>query len=87
VVSQTVPAGAPVSALYIYRRLRSWGASIPAAGFTLVASGAVCAVAFGILGIAVALGNGPDSVLTPVLAGTGALLLVVAVALVRHFLR
>ena len=50
-LNMTLPAGTAVSAGYAFRRLRSWGASVPAAGFALLASGALSVTAFGILGV------------------------------------
>jgi uncharacterized protein (TIRG00374 family) len=44
--SATLPGGSAFAAGYTLRRLRSWGVTASAAAFTVVASGAVSAVAF-----------------------------------------
>jgi putative heme transporter len=61
-VSVTFPGGAALSSGYVFRRLRSWGATVPAAGFTIVASGALSTLAFALL-----------AVICAVLAGRGGL--------------
>ncbi|MEO8888008.1 MAG: YbhN family protein [Jatrophihabitantaceae bacterium] len=50
-VSVTLPGGAALSSGYVFKRLRSWGASVPAAGFTVLASGVLSTVAFAILAV------------------------------------
>ncbi len=37
-ISITMPIGTVASSTYTFRRLRSWGASVPLIGFTLVTS-------------------------------------------------
>lgn len=59
-VSVTLPGGAALSTAYVFRRLRRWGATVPAAGFTVVASGVLSTASFALLALACA-----------VLAGTG----------------
>ena len=51
-VNATLPGGSALSAGYVFRRLRAWGASVPAAGFTLVASGVLSTTSFALLVIA-----------------------------------
>ena len=72
-VSVTLPGGAALSTAYVFRRLRAWGATVPAAGFTVIASGVLSSVSFALLALACAL-----------LAGTGdvnAILIIGAVVL------
>lgn len=59
-VSVTLPGGAALSTAYVFRRLRRWGATVPAAGFTVIASGVLSTASFALLALACA-----------VLAGTG----------------
>ena len=70
-VSMTLPAGAAVSTGYTFRRFRGWGASAPLAGFSLVASGVLSTMAFGLLGIVGALLAGVQHT-SPTLIVTGA---------------
>lgn len=53
-VSGSLPAGSALAAGYTFRRFRTWGSSAPAAGFTLVVSGLVSSLAFGVLAVVVA---------------------------------
>jgi len=72
-VSVTLPGGSALSTAYVFRRLRRWGATVPAAGFAVVASGVLSTASFALLALFVAL-----------LAGTGSvssILLLAAVAL------
>ena len=48
-VNATLPAGSALSWQYGYRRLRKWGATVPAAGFTLLASGVLSMLTFAVL--------------------------------------
>jgi uncharacterized protein (TIRG00374 family) len=59
-VSRTFPGGPALSSGYVFKRLRSWGASVPAAGFTLLASGVLSTLSFAVLAVigAVVAGNG-----------------------------
>ena len=64
-LNMTLPAGTAVSAGYVFRHLRTWGASAPAAGFAVLASGALSVTAFGILtavGVGLAGGAGLSSI-------------------------
>jgi hypothetical protein len=54
-VSVCLPGGTALSAGYVYKRLRSWGATVPAAGFTLVASGVLSTTSFVSLGVVCAM--------------------------------
>ncbi len=54
-VSLTLPAGPALGSGYTFRKLRAWGASAPLATFTLVASGALSTLAFGMLVVAATL--------------------------------
>ena len=81
-VSATLPAGSALSWQYNYRRLRRWGATVPAAGFTLLASGVLSTVTFAVLIVIGAAGSGLGTMLisAAVLVGLG----VPAVLLWRH---
>jgi uncharacterized protein (TIRG00374 family) len=80
-VSVSLPGGAALSAGYVFRRLRSWGATVPAAGFTVFASGLLSTLTFALLAVACAVvaGSGGLSslvVIGVVLAAIGALALI-----------
>lgn len=69
-MSVTLPAGTALSSGYVFKRLRSWGATVPAAGFAIVSSGVLSTVSFASLAVvcaAVAGSGGIGSVL--ILAG------------------
>jgi uncharacterized protein (TIRG00374 family) len=69
-VSVTLPGGAALSSAYVFRRLRTWGATVPAAGFTVIASGVLSTFSFALLAItcAVLAGSGGVSSLLIILA-------------------
>ena len=69
-VSVTLPGGAALSSAYVFRRLRTWGATVPAAGFTVLASGVLSTLAFALLALtcAVLAGSGGLSSLLVILA-------------------
>ncbi|SDI76495.1 hypothetical protein SAMN05444157_0045 [Frankineae bacterium MT45] len=50
-VSVSLPAGSAVSTGYTFKRLRGWGANIPLATFTLIASGVLSTFTFGLLAL------------------------------------
>jgi uncharacterized protein (TIRG00374 family) len=81
-VSLTLPAGPAIGSGYTFRRLRHWGASVPLATFTLVASGALSTLAFGIL-VAVAAVIQHDSAAEPAVVS----LIAVGVLAATVFLR
>jgi uncharacterized protein (TIRG00374 family) len=68
-VSVTLPAGFALSSGYSFRRLRAWGASVPLAGFTLIASGVLGTVSFGLLCLVAAILVGTHYTTTTLLAG------------------
>ena len=72
-VNATLPAGSALSWQYGYRRLRKWGATVPAAGFTLLASGVLSGLTFVVLLAVGAAGAGPKTLLI-----SGGVLLLVA---------
>lgn len=83
-VSRTFPGGPALSSGYVFKRLRSWGASVPAAGFTLLASGVLSTLSFAMLavvGAALAGNGGLSSVL--VIAGA-AVVAIGALIIHRH---
>jgi uncharacterized protein (TIRG00374 family) len=57
-LSTTMPAGGPISIVYILRQFRSWGLSYAAAGFAIVASGLLSSVTFAGLLAACGLASG-----------------------------
>lgn len=61
-VSVTLPGGAALSTAYVFRRLRRWGATVPAAGFAVVASGVLSTASFALLALACAILAGTGSV-------------------------
>jgi len=84
-VSRTLPGGPALSSGYVFKRLRSWGATVPAAGFTLLASGVLSTLSFAVLAVvgAVLAGNGGlGSIL--VVAGT-AIVAIAALIARRHY--
>lgn len=80
-VSVSLPGGSALSSGYLFRRFRSWGATVAAAGFTLIASGILSTVAFALLAITSALLAGSTAIGSVLLLGAalvsaaGALLL------------
>jgi uncharacterized protein (TIRG00374 family) len=82
-VSVSFPGGTALSSGYVFKRLRSWGATVPAAGFTILASGVLSTVSFAVLAVicAVLAGNGG---LGSLLVVAGAALAVVAVLITRR---
>jgi len=71
-VSVTFPGGTAWSSGYVFNRLRSWGATVPTAGFTILASGVLSTLSFAALAVTCAAiaGNG----------GLGSVLVVAAAA-------
>ena len=57
-LSVTFPGGTALSSGYVFKRLRSWGATVPAAGFTVVASGLLSLVGFAVLAVFVGVSAG-----------------------------
>lgn len=71
-LSLTLPGGTALSSGYVFHRLRSWGATGPAAGFTILASGVLSVAAFALLaatGAVLAGGTAVSSVVTLALVG------------------
>jgi uncharacterized protein (TIRG00374 family) len=61
-LNATLPAGSAISAGFVVKRLRTWGATPAAAGFTVLASGALSSVTFFALAAAAALIGGGSAV-------------------------
>ncbi|MCW2494960.1 YbhN family protein [Jatrophihabitans sp.] len=83
-VSVTLPGGAALSSAYVFRRLRSWGATVPAAGFTVIASGVLSTASFALLAITCAVLAGSGGVSSAIVI---VMILAVAAAVVltrRH---
>lgn len=79
-INWTFPGGTALSAGYVLNRLRSWGASRPAATFALAGSGLLSSITFlGLIAVCTVLGSvlGSDRVVSG-MAGTGAAVLLVA---------
>src|SRR3954451_4464411 len=79
-ISATVPAGAAVSAGYLYRQLRRNGASAPLVVWTLAAAAVVSGLAFSVITMAGTVLDGDDSLAGVV--GAGGLSLIAVVALI-----
>ena len=79
-ISVTVPAGAAVSAGYLYRQLRRNGASAPLVVWTLAAAAVVSGLAFSVIGMAGTVLGGDDSL--PGVIGAGGLSLATVAGLV-----
>jgi uncharacterized protein (TIRG00374 family) len=77
-----LPGGTALSAGYAYKRFRSWGATVPAAGFTLVASGVLSTLSFASLAVVSAVLAGAAAP-TSLLVVAGVLVAIVLGLLVR----
>jgi uncharacterized protein (TIRG00374 family) len=84
-VSVTLPGGTALSFGYIFKRLKLWGATVPAAGFTLVASGVLSTLSFALLAVVCAAlaGSGGLGSLV-VLAGAAVVAMAVLITRRRH---
>ncbi len=82
-VSVSFPGGTALSSGYLFRRFRAWGATVAAAGFTLVASGVLSTVAFALLAITSAILAGSGAVSSVLLIG-GVLMLAAGTLLARR---
>jgi uncharacterized protein (TIRG00374 family) len=82
-LSVSVPAGTALSSGYVFKRLRMWGATVPAAGFTIVASGLLSTLSFALLAVVCAVwaGNGG---LGSLLVVAGAVVIVIALLTTRR---
>ena len=82
-VSMTLPGGTALSSGYTFRRLRSWGATVPAAGFTILASGVLSTLSFALLAVtcAVLAGSGGSSSLLVV---AGVVVIAILTLIVRR---
>ncbi len=83
-VGATFPGGSAVSSGYLFKRLRNWGVTVPAASFTVMASSLLSVSAYTILAVlsAIAIGRGGSgSILVLGLLG----LAVVAALAVRRY--
>ena len=83
-VSATLPAGAALSSGYAFRRMRGWGASVPLAVFTLIASGILSSIAFAGL-IVTAVVFAKTGSLEPALVGIGLGGAVIGLILARRY--
>ena len=82
-LSVTFPGGTALSSGYVFRRLRSWGATVPAAGFTVVASGLLSLLGFAVLATFVGISAG-DSLTSSVLVVAAALVITLGALGLRH---
>jgi uncharacterized protein (TIRG00374 family) len=82
-LSVSIPAGTALSSGYVFKRLRTWGATVPAAGFTIVASGLLSTLSFALLAVVCAVwaGNGG---LGSLLVVAGAVMIVIAAQTTRR---
>ncbi len=83
-LSASIPAGTALSSGYVFKRLRTWGATGPAAGFTIVASGLLSTLSFALLAVVCAVwaGNGG---LGSLLVVAGAAVLAIAALTTRRY--
>ncbi len=79
-MNATLPAGSAISVGFVVKRLRTWGATPAAAGFTVLASGVLSSVTFFGLAAAAALVGGGSAI--GYAGGLAALAIVVLVAVV-----
>ena len=82
-LSVTFPGGTALSSGYVFKRLRSWGATVPAAGFTVVASGVLSFVGFAVLAIFVGISAG-NSLTSSLLVVIAAVVVAVGVLALRR---
>jgi hypothetical protein len=82
-MSATLPGGTALSSGYIFKRLRSWGVSVPAAGFTLLASAVLSTLSFALLALVCAALAGSGS-LGSIAALAGAAVAATAAVLLRR---
>lgn len=84
-INWTFPGGTALSAGYVVKRLRLWGASVPAASFAVLASGVLSSVSFVALALGGSIAAGSGSSVS-VLGGGAAIgvLAAAATALWRH---
>jgi uncharacterized protein (TIRG00374 family) len=82
-LSVTFPGGTALSSGYVFKRLRSWGATVPAAGFTVVASGLLSLLGFAVLATFVGISAG-DSLTSSVLVIAAALVITLGALGLRH---
>jgi uncharacterized protein (TIRG00374 family) len=82
-VNFSLPGGAAWSAGYSFRRLRAWGASPPAAGFTVLASGLLSTLSFAVLAVACAVFAGGGGLGSLVMIGV-AIPVAIATLLIRR---
>jgi hypothetical protein len=83
-LSVTLPGGTAVASGYTFKRLRSWGATVAAAGFTLVASGILSTVSFASLAIAAALLAGSSASGSVLVIGGAAAAVIGLIVARRH---
>ena len=83
-LSVTFPGGTALSSGYVFRRLRGWGATVPAAGFTVVASGLLSLVGFAVLAVLVGISAGDDLTSSVLVIVAAAVVALAALALRRR---
>jgi uncharacterized membrane protein YbhN (UPF0104 family) len=79
-VSVTLPGGVALSASYVFKRLRSWGATGPAAGFTVLASAVLSTLSFALLTVVCAAFAGSGGISSLLVLGGAAVVVIVALA-------
>ena len=57
-VGASLPGGSAISSGYLFKRLRGWGATLPAAGFTVLTSSLLSVAAFSALAVVTAAATG-----------------------------
>jgi uncharacterized protein (TIRG00374 family) len=83
-VSVTLPGGVALSASYVFKRLRSWGATGPAAGFTVLASAVLSTLSFALLTVVCAAFAGSGGISSLLVLGGAAVVVIAALATRRH---
>ena len=83
-VSVSLPGGTALASGYTFKRLRSWGATVPAAGFTLLASGILSALSFALLAVASALLAGGSALSSVAVIAAAAAAGIVVIFVRRH---
>ncbi len=82
-LSVTFPGGTALSSGYVFKRLRSWGATVPAAGFTVMASGLLSFVGFAVLAAFVGISAG-DSLTSAILVVVTAVVIALGTLALRR---
>jgi uncharacterized protein (TIRG00374 family) len=83
-LSVSLPGGVAWSNGYVFRRLRSWGATVPAAGFTILASAVLSTLSFALLALVCAVLAGSGGLSSLAVIGGAAIVAIAALIIRRH---